>query len=335
MAKLAINQFEQLIKNAKDSTINYAESSPFITKGKSHAAAVKVGLDRIKTGLSFDFVNQENFDLKAVNDPNSRRPKVVDDLSLDDDPSAEKNVVVVVNWLINFVKKIMDKVNEHSKVMKFTQKVVDEKVDQEEFNHLKSKCSVLENECDEARQRGLKGNLILSSPNTSTKKSLLIPNNVNDSKTGAQRKEFEHEMCARLIKLKTGVEIPLCDIVACHPLKKRGSDSSYIVRIANRRSDSAWSILAAGMLTGKNSDTNTNFTQDNVYLNFQLTKKRSELLKSVRQAKIENKIKKYGVDQNGRLTVKVKSTARWEEVSSVSALQSAITNNNTLDSNRT
>ena len=131
-------------------------------------------------------------------------------------------------------------------------------------------------------------------------------------------------MCARLIKLKTGIDVPLDDIVACHPLSKRGSDSSYIVRIANRRSDSAWAILAAGMLTGRNGVTKSNFTQDNIFINFQLTKKRSELVKVARQAKVDKKIKKYGVDQNGRLTIKVKPSSRWEEVSSSKDLENII-----------
>jgi hypothetical protein len=48
------------------------------------------------------------------------------------------NVLVVVNWLINLVQKIMDKVNEHSKIIKFTQKVADDKADQEEFDHLEA-----------------------------------------------------------------------------------------------------------------------------------------------------------------------------------------------------
>ena len=314
MAKLAITSFEELLKNAKESTINYAESSPFITKGKSQAAAVKAGLDRIKSGLSFDFVSQENFDITSVRD-GSRRSKVVEDLSLDVDPAADKNIVVIVNWLIDFVKKIMEKVNDHSNLIKFTQKVSDTKVDQEDFDALKNKYEKLEHDCDEIRQRNLKGNIILSSPNTHNKKSLLNPLTIIDNHTSAERYEYEHEMCARLIKLKTGVAIPLKDIVACHPLSNRGSESSFLIRIANRRTDSSWSTLAAGILTGRNNVSKSNFTDDNVFLNFQLTKKKSELCKVVRKAKFEQKIKKYGVDQNGRLTIKVKASSRWEEVS--------------------
>ena len=49
MAKLNIATFEKLIKTAKDSTIQYAASSPFVTKGKSYAAAVNAGFDKIKS----------------------------------------------------------------------------------------------------------------------------------------------------------------------------------------------------------------------------------------------------------------------------------------------
>ena len=326
MAKLAMSNFEQLLKSAKDSTIQYAASSPFVSRGKSHALAVKAGLDKIKTGLSFEMVSQDNFDIKAVQDPSSRRPKIVDDLSLDENPASEKNIVVVVNWLIDFVKQIMVKVNEHSKLIKFTQNVTDSKADQTEFEKLTKKHEDLEKECDEVRQRGMKGNIILSSPNIYGKVSLLHPRTIKDSKTGAERYEYEHEMCARLIKLKTGVDIPLHDIDACHALNKRGSDSTFIIRISNRKPGSAWYTLAAGLLTGRNNVTKSNFTQDNVYLNFQLTKKRSDLSKVVRKAKVDKKIVKYGVDQNGRFTIKVKANSKWEEISFTQDLEKAISN---------
>ena len=85
-------------------------------------------------------------------------------------------------------------------------------------------------------------------------------------------------MCARLIFLKTGVTVPLTDIVACHVLSKQGSDSTYIIRFGNRRPGSAWDIIASGMLTGRNKEYKDNFRAANVFLNFQLTKKRAELV---------------------------------------------------------
>ena len=80
------------------------------------------------------------------------------------------------------------------------------------------------------------------------------------------------------------------------------------------------------MLTGRNSDTNTNFSQENVYINFQLTKKRSELCKEVRTARKNRKIAKFGVDQNGRITVKVNSSSKWVEVTSSSVLDTVVSN---------
>ena len=105
--------------------------------------------------------------------------------------------------------------------------------------------------------------------------------------------------------MKTGVTVPVTDIVACHVLSKQGSDSTYIIRFGNRRPGSAWDIIASGMLTGRNKESKANFTAANVFLNFQLTKKRAELVKVVRQAKKDKKIVKYGTDQNGRVTVRV------------------------------
>ena len=149
---------------------------------------------------------------------------------------------------------------------------------------------------------------------------------ITDPKTGEQRVEDEHEMIVRLIKNKTGVVIPLSDIEACHALNKRGSDSSFIIRISNRKPGSAWSTLAARMLTGMNNVTKSNFTQDNLFLNFQLTKKRGELAKVIRKARYDKKIAKYSVDQNGNFTVKVKSNNKWQGISSTEDLELAITN---------
>ena len=72
--------------------------------------------------------------------------------------------------------------------------------------------------------------------------------------------------------------------------------------------------------------TKSNFSQDNVFLNFQLTKKRNELNKTVRQAKKDKKISKYGVDQNGRTTVKVKANSKWDVITSNSDLEKSIAN---------
>ena len=139
--------------------------------------------------------------------------------------------------------------------------------------------------------------------------------------------EYESEMCTRLIWKKTGVVIPQEDIVACHALNKRGADTSYIIRVGNRKSSSAWEVLASGMLTGRNKDTKASFCPDtNVFLNFQLTKRRGDLAKLVRKAKLDKKLIKYRTDQNGRLTVKVRVDTKFEEVNSEADLMRIIAN---------
>ena len=47
-----------------------------------------------------------------------------------------------------------------------------------------------------------------------------------------------------------------------------------------------------------------NFSPDNVFINFQLTKKRGEICREVRDAKKKNIVKSYEIDANGRIFVK-------------------------------
>jgi hypothetical protein len=218
----------------------------------------------------------------------------------------------------------MDKINQHAALLKFTQKTVDTKADQVDVTSLKAQVVALEAECDEVRQRGMKGNLIITSPNRADCASRAVQQTKPDRTTGAMRKETEAEMCVRMIHDKTGVEVPLQDIVACHALNGRGADTSYIIRIANMKPGSAWDILAAAILTGKNKVTKVN--KVNVFINFQLTKRRGELMQLARKAKVDKRIVKYGADQNGRITVKVKVDSRFEEVTCGLDLQRIISN---------
>ena len=58
-------------------------------------------------------------------------------------------------------------------------------------------------------------------------------------------------------------------------------------------------MITRGMATADN-----NFSNDNVFINFQLTKRRGEICKEVRIAKKEEKVKNYEIDANGRIFVK-------------------------------
>jgi hypothetical protein len=249
-----------------------------------------------------------------------RRGRVIEELSLPKSKEDPNNVVVVVNWLQDMVRAIIKKVNDHAKMIKFTQKLADSKADQAEVSDMKAKVEALEAECDSVHQRSMKGNIIISSPATAHAASRTPAQLTKDPVTGHDRNEFEHEMCIRVIKEKTGITFPVSDIGACHALGRKGDNTSFIVRINNLRPGSAWDILAAGMLTGRNKADGSNFTDANVYLNFQLTKKRSDLLKAVREKRRSRVINKYGVDQNGKITVRAAPGARWVEVTSLAGL---------------
>ena len=104
-------------------------------------------------------------------------------------------------------------------------------------------------------------------------------------------------MVLRMVQEKTGVRFHYTDIMACHRIGKRDSHS-FVLRIGNRRPNSAWDMLTLGMKNGKT------FSNQNIFINFMLTTRRTEISKQVRKAKKDGLIEKYFVDQNGRIFVK-------------------------------
>jgi hypothetical protein len=178
----------------------------------------------------------------------------------------------------------------------------------------------LEKKCDEARQRGLKGNLIVSSPGITnargTQRTQAVP----------RERQYPHgwgnesmvEMVLRMVHTKTSVRISPGDVVACHPIGQRGSHT-FILSIANRRPGSAWDMLTYGMATGEN------FTNDNIFINYQLTKRRGKLSKEVRQAKSDNLIEKYSTDANGRIFVKKHNDTKKYPIESINELHEVTT----------
>ena len=164
------------------------------------------------------------------------------------------------------------------------------------------KCEALDMKCDEVRQRGLKGNLIISSPARTTARGHDIPSLAKHEyfwdRFGIWRSETDTEMVCRLVERKTGVCFQEREIVACHPLGRR-ERNTFILSISNRTPMSSWEVLTRGMMSADN-----NFTNENVFINFQLTKRRGEICKEVRRAKKEELIKGYDMDANGRIFVR-------------------------------
>ena len=116
------------------------------------------------------------------------------------------------------------------------------------------------------------------------------------------------EMVQRLVELKTGVWVSDRDITACHPLGNR-EKNTFILAINNRSPLSSWDMITRGMMTADN-----NFSKDNVFINFQLTKKRGEICKEVRKAKNDGIVKSYEIDANGRIFIRYVSSGAKTEI---------------------
>ena len=316
--------------------------------GKINTESVKELFETIKnSAISSPFVSRaskffEQAEAKGVADI-----KVDLDLEEEDDDIENPGKVSMpgmVNKLVKYFNKMILKIADHAKTIKFNRdmteavkvevddlkekcKVLEElKKKAVEVDELKTKLEAAEQHSDDIQQRSMKGNLIVNSPQRPGKPSLMVPQQKPPNHLGVVEMENATDMCIRLIKEKTGVEVLVSDVSACHKLGGAGVDASYIVRIFNRRPGSAWEVLAAGLLTGKNSANGKVFTDKNVFINFQLTKKRSSLAKEVRNAKVAGSIVKYGTDQNGKITVRVGLNSGWAEVTSSSSLQAVIAN---------
>ena len=241
-----------------------------------------------------------------------------EEFSLDDDENAEKNSTVVVNWLIKLVKQLWDRVSQQTEMIRFNLGRAEEK--EVELAKMVDEVKALRKHCDEVQQRSMKGNLIISSPVTTQKKSLF--NFEAGVQQGDHAKEDATSLCLRLIDLKTGIKVSPSDISACHVLKKHGNDSSYIIRFNNLKPGSSWEMLTAGLRTGKvNGEC---FTEANVFINYQLTQARGELLKKARQARRDKSIHKYSTDQNGNISVQMKQRGSWSRISSPFDLQQLV-----------
>ena len=200
----------------------------------------------------------------------------------------------------------------------------------ESFTELMTKHEQLENkhndlilECEEIRQRSIKGNLIISCPVVNGN-TWAVHQTIQGSHNQTQSVESDTELCLRLIREKTGVMFNIRDIVACHPLGRRDKNT-YIIRIGNMSPGSGWETLTRGMMTGKQNNGHY-FANIPVHINYQLTYLRSELCKKVSQAKRDGNLRKYSVDQNGRMTVLKKNKANniWYAIKIYSDLSSVI-----------
>ena len=234
-----------------------------------------------------------------------------DDDTVQGKKGEEKHLKLTLNWALRMVGILVEEVK--GLKMEVSSLKTKEVAKAEKVEKVEKKTETLEAENDDLRQRSMKGNLIISSPSSATQKSLFV--RMNKDFNGVTRKETDVEMVTRVIKKKSGVQFEEREVEACHALGRsnQAEPTTWIIRINNLKPDSNFDILAAGMKTGRtvtNSGT-TNFTDDNVFLNHQITPKRSKFLKEEVKVAYRNKgIEKYMVDERGNVRVKRRKGGR-------------------------
>ena len=341
--KISHDLFDKLLDTAKKSTVDALASSPLATRASKKlqdalkealantSQAVEIVNQKVK--LKFNIFQDHDIDEKTKMDKDPEKAK---NLAVNWMLDLFRDIIDKINdqgeilaFIVTKLGEILDKDvstdgtnKKHDDFEKVVTKRCDdmehkiaaldvanvntkeelEKKNVELEQQIAKKCDALEQKYDEVRQRGLKGNLIISSPDRTLNNGQNIPSlarhesGYNDY--GDLVRENDLEMVLRLVHLKTGTWIKECDVIACHPLGKR-ERNTFILSVNNRAPLSGWDTITRGMVSAEN-----NFSRDNVFINFQLTKKRGNICKEVRRAKKENLIKNYDIDANGRIFVK-------------------------------
>ena len=291
------------------------------------------------------------------------------DLSYDDviwdtkcevEDNQNKAVTDMINWLGKMVRKVRERAQENGKFIQgifgLLKEMTEEIKRQNEYNdvtfvktddteklkkemkeEMDTKTEALEEKLDEARQRGLKGNFIVSSPSLPGKpgKDPKYPfPRLEATQEDRSRKESDEMYCLRMIKAKTGIEISRNDIRACHRLPIRGegrrgeergersSSYSFVVSFLDRKAGSKWDMLSQCVRFGKCDGGGSMVKECNVFINYQLTQGRAKLAKACRQARFTKKVSRDRVDANGKIQVKFGQD--WVEIKSEKELEEAI-----------
>ena len=310
-----MDKLKQNFRDLSDSAINIKEKNmnlkpvfEEVPKAlKDFATKVASNVSHLKSKLTFEFLDgAPDLRSKGLKGNNS------------------ENIVTITNWIVSALKHIIDKVEQQGEIITVHTEALAKPetallvAKDEEIKKLKTEIGDLNNEIDETRQRGIKGNLIISSPQNDKQETI-----AKKQMVGGQL-ESDTKMVIRLIKEKTGVVVDEKDVIACHPIGKK-ENHAYVIRLGDRKDGSAWNILTEGMRTGKNSATQENFNkQVHLYINYQLTQKRAKLAMAVRKARTDQKIIKYYINQNGEIKVKKNEAQGYTKVTSEDHLNSII-----------
>lgn len=174
----------------------------------------------------------------------------------------------------------------------------------QKFNRINNRLDYLESQVDENSTRLRKGTLICSSSNKegqSLLKPIMAMSNATNTGTNNKCTEEDLKQVLELIDKKYKVKVNPSNVSASHWLP----NGSFIIRFTDRGFNSPWQQLVEAMAEG--GDRNVN-----VFLNFNLTRKRLSLLTEVRRLKQEKKIEKYEVNENGQISIRIKS--KWMKI---------------------
>ena len=253
--------------------------------------------------------------MKEMKDWKKSRSNKNNPLNLDS-KNENENIPLAINWIVKLLKGVIEKLDEqadiirvHNEVLANPEEAID--VNTHKLDALKKENMKLKEEIDETRQRGMKGNLIVSCP-TKNGTTKAVREEVTEGAN--KRLESDTEMVVRLINEKAQVKFPLEDVVACHPMGD-SDKHTYIIRVINRKPGSAWNALVAAMKKASNMDRKVH-----VYINFQLTQERAALAKAVRKAKSDDKLAGYSVDHNGKIKIKKNGETRYDTVKTIEQL---------------
>ena len=312
-----IEKFKELMMTAFQFTENTKYVTPVFANvpEKLRAFAAKT-MNVLETKAKVSFSSLKDMNLKNLD----KRTFKDNPLNLPSSKDDNDSIPVALNWIVNLLKSMIEKLDEqgdiirvHTDVLANPKEVID--VSKEEMDALKSENEKLKIEIDETRQRGMKGNIIISCPvRDGVSKAVHVEKTEGDS----TRMETDTELVLRLIREKTKVIIPKDDVVACHPMSKKDKNT-FVIRIMNVKPGSAWEDLTACMMKGTNMDRRVP-----VYINYQLTDRRAALAKAVRIAKADAKISGYSVDQNGRIKIRQNGGQNYENVKSVEHLNGVL-----------
>ena len=269
-----------------------------------------------------------------------------------------------MSWLISTTTLAVKKLDNHSTILNSLLALHDKDIKdiktsvakvEEEVQEVKKEVEKAEEEADEVRQRGIKGNLIISSSDRNGDVSVL-KHREQMAEGRVVYKEDDLDMILRVMEEKTSIRFHRDEVAACHPFGRRRQEdgaqggppgaggrrqeqnqpTSYVLRIWNRKPGSNWETLKAGLRTGRG------FSAMNLSINYMLTARRGKLAKAAREArkqlKKDNKLQegekifRYSHDENGVLRIKTnngKGARFWNKINSIPHLEEYILRNYT------